>query len=98
MRFFAHFNEKGQALLIVVLVMVVALTVTLSVVSRSIVNLKTSTQQTDSQKVLAAAEAGVEQSIQSKAPVSSLQFGSAHGSTTYTDVKVSASNGNSFNL
>lgn len=56
-------NQKGQALLIVVLVMVVALTVTLSLVSRSIVDLKTSTDQANSQKALAAAEAGVEQAI-----------------------------------
>lgn len=56
-------NHNGQALLIVVLVMVIALTVTLSLVSRSIVNLKTSLDQTNSQKALAAAEAGVEQAI-----------------------------------
>jgi hypothetical protein len=43
-------SEDGQALLIVVLVMVIALTVTLSLVSRSIVNLKTSVEQTNSQK------------------------------------------------
>ncbi|MEK7551586.1 MAG: hypothetical protein AAB532_03220 [Patescibacteria group bacterium] len=56
-------NQSGQALLIIVLVMVIGLTVTLAVVSRSIVNLKTSVEQTDSQKALAAAEAGVEQTI-----------------------------------
>lgn len=61
--------QSGQALLIVVLVMVVALTVTLSVVSRSVVNLKTSVQQTDSQKALAAAEAGVEQAIKNQVDI-----------------------------
>jgi Tfp pilus assembly protein PilX len=57
-------NNKGQALLIIVLVMVVALTVTLSVISRAVVNLRTTQEQVDSQKALAAAEAGVEQAIQ----------------------------------
>lgn len=64
-------NQSGQALLIIVLVMVVGLTVTLAVVSRSIVNLKTSVEQTDSQKALAAAEAGVEQTIKNKANIGS---------------------------
>lgn len=56
-------NQSGQALLIVVLVMVVALTVTLSLVSRSIINIKTSTDQANSQKALSAAEAGIEQAV-----------------------------------
>ena len=63
--------SNGQALLIVVLIMVVGLTVTLSLVSRSIVNLKTSVDQTNSQKALAAAEAGVEQSIKNSANIGS---------------------------
>ncbi len=57
-------NQKGQALLIIVLVMVVALTVGLSVVARTITNLKTTTDQANSQKSLSAAEAGVERAIQ----------------------------------
>lgn len=64
-------NQKGQALLIIVLIMVVGLTITLAVVSRSIVNLKTSVEQTDSQKALAAAEAGVEQTIKNNANIGS---------------------------
>lgn len=59
-------NQRGQALLIVVLVLVVALTVGLSVASRSITNLKNSQDQVSSQKALAAAEAGVEQAIKSQ--------------------------------
>jgi uncharacterized protein (UPF0333 family) len=58
-------NQKGQALLIVVLVMVVALTVGLAVVSRSVTNLRNSQQEVDSQKALSAAEAGIEQAIKS---------------------------------
>lgn len=56
-------NQKGQALLIVILVMVVALTVGLSVVSRTIINLRNSSEQESSQKALSAAEAGVETAI-----------------------------------
>ncbi len=64
-------GERGQALLIVVLVMVVALTVGLSVASKSITNLRTSTEEANSQKALAAAEAGIEQSIKSNVSIAS---------------------------
>lgn len=56
-------SEKGQALLIVILVMVVSLTIGLSVASRSIVNLRTSTEEENSQRAFSAAEAGVEKAI-----------------------------------
>lgn len=56
-------SQKGQALLIVILVMVVALTITLSVISRAVVNLRTTQDQEKSQRALAAAEAGIEQTI-----------------------------------
>jgi Tfp pilus assembly protein PilX len=59
-------SQSGQALLIVVLVLVVALTVGLSVASRSITSLKNSQNQASSQKALSAAEAGVEQAIKSQ--------------------------------
>lgn len=55
--------ESGQALLIVVLVMVIALTVGLSLASRSITNLRNSTDEANSQAAFAAAEAGVEQAV-----------------------------------
>lgn len=56
-------SERGQALLIVVLVMVIALTVGLSLASRSITNLRNSTDEANSQSAFAAAEAGVEQAV-----------------------------------
>lgn len=56
-------SDSGQALLIVVLVMVVALTVGLSVASKTITSLRTSTEEANSQKALAAAEAGIEQAL-----------------------------------
>ncbi len=67
-------NQKCQALLVVVLAMVVALTVGLAVVSRSVTNLRNSQQEIDSQKALSAAEAGVEQAIKSGASVPNTSF------------------------
>lgn len=50
-------------MLVVVLVMVIALTVGLSLASRSITNLRNSTDEANSQAAFAAAEAGVEQAV-----------------------------------
>jgi len=67
----AYGKEEGQALLIVVLVIVVALTVGLSLASRSITNLRNTTDEVNSQKAFSAAEAGVEQVIKTGAPITS---------------------------
>ena len=74
-------KESGQALLVVVLVMVVALTVGLSLVSRSIVNIRTSTEEADAQEALAAAEAGIEQAIQTNTTIPLTTF--IENNTTY---------------
>ncbi len=84
-------NQKGQALLIIVLVMVVALTVGLSVASRTITNLRNTRDQANSQKALSAAEAGVEQAIKNNAGVAG-SFTGKSGSTTYSTT-VNAVNG-----
>lgn len=68
-------GQKGQVLLIVVLIMVIALTVGLSLASRSIINLKTTTQESDSQKAFQAAEAGVEIALQKSATTSDVTIG-----------------------
>lgn len=73
-------NQSGQALLIIVLVMVVALTIGLSVASRTITNLRNTQEQASSQKALSAAEAGVEQAIKNSANVA----GSLNTTTSYT--------------
>lgn len=65
--------QRGQALLIVILIMVVSLTVGLSVASRSIVNLRTSTEEENSQRAFSAAEAGVEKAIATGLGISSSQ-------------------------
>lgn len=53
-------SQRGQVLLIVVLIMVVALTIGLAVASRSITNVRTSTEEENSQRAFSAAEAGIE--------------------------------------
>ncbi len=60
-------RQAGQTLLIVVLVMVVGLTIGLSIVSKSITNVRTTTEEANSAQALAAAEAGVAQAIQTNA-------------------------------
>lgn len=75
-------NSKGQILLIVVLTMIVALTVGLSIASRSITNLKISKQNEESQRAFQAAEAGVEKALKT-------------GSTTGAD-SISLDNQSSF--
>ena len=57
-------EQKGQILLIAVLVVIVASTIGLSLASRSITSLRSSTEEVESQKALAAAEAGIERAIQ----------------------------------
>ena len=58
-------KESGQALLIVLLVMAVVLTIGLSVVSRSVTDIKISQQEEESARALSAAEAGVEEALKS---------------------------------
>src|SRR5687767_6526323 len=60
-------SEKGQMLLVVVLTLIVALTVGLSLASRTVLNVRLSRQGEESQRAFQAAEAGVEQILQSNA-------------------------------
>lgn len=57
-------NERGQVIIILLLVMVVGLTVGLSVVSRSLLNVKQSTQTEESSRAFTAAEAGIEVALE----------------------------------
>ncbi|MCL5434899.1 MAG: pilus assembly PilX N-terminal domain-containing protein [Patescibacteria group bacterium] len=61
--------QNGQALLIVVLIMVIALTVGLSIASKSITSFRNSTDTASSQKALFAAEAGIEQALKSNTSI-----------------------------
>ncbi len=56
-------GSSGQALLVVLLSMAAVLTLILSVSSRSVVEIKTSTYEEDSARAFSAAEAGVEQAL-----------------------------------
>lgn len=71
---YAKVKEKGQALLIILLVLSVGLTVVLSVASRSVTDINISTQEEDSLRAFSAAEAGIEESLLSggSVPLTSL--------------------------
>ena len=57
-------NQKGQILLIVVITMIVALTVGLSIASRTVTELRLSRQNEESQRAFNAAEAGIDRVLQ----------------------------------
>lgn len=77
------FLQKGQALLIVILVMVIALTVGLSVAVRTTTNIRTSTEDENSERAFSAAEAGIEQAFLSNTsvPLTSLANNSSYQTT-----------------
>lgn len=77
-------SEKGQVLLIVVLAAVISLTVGLSVASRVVTNTKISTDETDSQKALSAAQAGIEQKLKNNANTGTIDFTSTNKSKVTT--------------
>lgn len=88
-------KQEGQALLIVVLVMVVVLTVGLSVASRSIVNLRLSSEEQQSQKAFSAAEAGIELALKGATPLPDQTLGD---NAIIQEVRVNPISGNSFLL
>lgn len=85
-------EENGQALLIVVLAMVIVLTIGLAVASKSIIGLRTSTEQAESQKALSAAEAGIEQLL--KTSTDANLSGSLSNNTTFSTVATQISGTN----
>lgn len=72
-------NQKGQALLIVLLVMVVGLTVGLSLATRSVTDIKISTQLEESSRAFSAAEAGIESALKGE-----VATGACSGDVTVT--------------
>ena len=56
-------NQKGQALIIILLVMSVVLTVVLSSVSRSVTEIVVTGYEEDALRAFSAAEAGVEEKL-----------------------------------
>lgn len=78
--------KSGQILILVLLIVVVALAVGLSVASRNIVNLRTSTQTKESQRAFGAAEGGVEDVL---SRLSTLKTDAAVTSASGKDLTVS---------
>ena len=87
-------SQNGQVLLAIVLVMVVGLTVGLSLASRSIISLRTSEEEINSQQALSAAEAGIEQVAKTS---TSIANGSFLNDTTYK-TSITVVSGNNFFL
>lgn len=67
---FKH-GQRGQALLIIVLIMVVSLTVGLSLALRSITAVRVATEEDNSQRAFSAAEAGIERVLKSNTAITS---------------------------
>lgn len=78
--------QAGQILLIIVLVMTIALTIGLSVASRTISNLRVSTDEENSQRAFSAAEAGIEQAMQTNTQNSGSFSNNTDYQTTITTV------------
>jgi len=67
--------KKGQVLLIVILLLATALTVTLTATYQSVTETQLSKLEEENQKALAAAEAGIEKALQSKQEGSFISLG-----------------------
>jgi hypothetical protein len=79
-----HHSQSGQALIILLLIMVVGLTVGLSIATRTITDLRISTQSEESQKAFSAAEAGIEDALRRDLP----GMGITGPTTIATDMQV----------
>ncbi len=82
-------KSKGQILLVVILTVVIALTIGLSVASRSIVNVRLSKQNEESQRAFQAAEAGISQAlkqIESKSSLTEIQKNLENSASFSTDI------------
>lgn len=64
-------SEQGQALLVVVLIMVVAITIGLSVALKSITSVRISVDQENSERAFSAAEAGIEKVLKTSSDIAS---------------------------
>ena len=82
--------QRGQILLIVVLVMVTALTIGLSVAARTITNTRTSQEAENSEKAFSAAEAGLEQSLTNSTNISGSFTNNTNYKTTVTTLSGTA--------
>lgn len=65
-------NQRGQVILILILIMTVALAIGLSVIQRSLSDVSTATKLEQSSRAFSAAEAGIEKAIQQNSSIASL--------------------------
>lgn len=101
MRIFASDDsEKGQVLLLVVLASVIALTVGLAAISRTITSTRISTEEANSQKALSAAEAGIEEQINKALTAAGGSISPSDGSFNESSFLASAEavSGNNFEI
>jgi len=91
-------GQKGQILLIVILAIIVASTVGLSLASRSVTSLRTSTEEAQSQKALSAAEAGIELVMQGTPSTGTINSGDSFSSQSSYHVTVAQPTGSSFEI
>lgn len=83
-------NQKGQAVIILLLIMTVSLAIGLSVVGRSINEISTSTKTEDSARAFSAAEAGIEKAISSGLAVGTISPTPGYSSINMVDNQTSA--------
>lgn len=84
-------KSQGQAVLIIVLLMAVALTVGVAIVSRSITDVKLSSQDEESARAFSAAEAGLDIYLSGDAATSTLSEGTINYSVTTSTLGESTS-------
>lgn len=66
---------KGQAVIIIIVGMVIALTIGLSIAAQSIISLQTATDEEQSQRAFSAAEAGIERALSENQPLTDVDLG-----------------------
>lgn len=83
--------QRGQVLLLVVLLITVVLTVAMSLMTRSITNIRLTSEEDQSKKALAAAEAGIEKTlIANSAITNGTLTNNATFTTTFTELNSNA--------
>jgi Tfp pilus assembly protein PilX len=80
-------HQKGQAVIILLLIMLVSLTIGLAITQRSLTDISTSNKGEESSRAFSAAEAGIEQALQTGlAPNADLNLGnSASANVTFSN-------------
>ena len=82
-------SNRGQVILIILLITTIGLTIGLSLVSRTITDIKVSTQITESSKAFSAAESGIEAALKGTGG-GTLNLGSATANYAVTELGNSA--------